>query len=78
MRVDEIWLFEAADEDAAVRILAAAQARIEARREEMEGYLPDQYELTRHAAAVREGRYAALFITATSGKMAQDFRQAVQ
>jgi len=78
VRVDEIWLFEAADEEAAVRILAAAQARIEARREEMEDYLPDQYEITRHAVAVREGRYAALFIAASSGKMAQDFRQAVQ
>jgi hypothetical protein len=78
VRVDEIWLFEAADEEAAVRILAAAQARIEARREEMEDYLPDQYEITRHAVAVREGRYTALFIAATSEKMAQDFRQAVQ
>ena len=78
VRVDEIWLFEAADEEAAVRILAAAQARIEARREEMEDYLPDQYEITRHAVAVREGRYTALFIAASSGKMAQDFRQAVQ
>ena len=73
VRVDEIWLFEAADEEAAVRILAAAQARIEARREEMEDYLPDQYEITRHAVAVREGRYAALFIGPTSEEQAAAF-----
>ena len=73
VRVDEIWLFEAADEEAAERILAAAQARIEARSEEMEDYLPDQYEITRHAVAVREGRYAALFIGPTSEEQARAF-----
>lgn len=77
VRVDEIWLFEAADEEAALRILAAAQARIEARSEEMKDYLPDQYEITRHAVAVREGRYVSLFIIPGSEEQAGIFSRTV-
>ena len=75
--VDELWLFEATDETSAKQIYAASLARIAARSEEIKGYLPEQYETVRHARAVCEGRYVALFIAPESGELASAFSQAV-
>ena len=77
VRVDELWLFEAVDDDAAVRIYDAATQRIAARAEETKGYLPDQYEITRHAVAVRERQYVGLFIGPASEEQASAFSEAI-
>lgn len=77
VRADEIWLVEAVDEEAAQRIEALAEARLEQRKGEMENYLPDQYAVLCDAQLIREGRYVALFVAPESKGMADVFRSAL-
>ncbi len=76
LRVDEIWLIEAADENAAAGILKAAQGRIEQLCGETENYLPDQYAVAREGQAIQKGKCVALFISPDSAAMAELFEAA--
>ena len=78
LRVDEIWLIEAADEKAAEALLATARSRIEQVCAEQENYLPDQYAVAKNAQALRIGRSVALFISPNAKEMAQLFTKAFQ
>ena len=77
LRVDEIWLFEAADEAAAEEILALALARIQQVCTETENYLPDQYAVAREGRALRIGTFVALFISPDAAEMEEIFRGAL-
>ena len=76
MRVDEIWLVEAADEDAAQAVQELAQARVTQVCAETENYLPDQYAVASQARIVCIGRYVALFISPDASAMEDLFRAA--
>ena len=78
LRVDEIWLIEAADEDAAQAILALAENRVAQVCAETENYLPDQYAVAKDARTVRIGRYVALFISPDAEQMESIFRKALE
>ncbi len=76
LRVDEIWLVEAADEDAAQAIADLANARVQQLATETENYLPDQYAVVSQARVLRIGSYAALFISPDAAQMEELFRAA--
>lgn len=76
LRVDEIWLIEAADEKAAEELLASARSRIEQVCAETQNYLPDQYAVAKDGQALRIGCSVALFISPDAGEMAQIFTKA--
>ena len=76
LRVDEIWLIEAADEKAAEELLAAARSRIEQVCAETKDYLPDQYAVAQGAQALRIGSSVALFLSPDAKEMAQIFTKA--
>ena len=78
LRVDEIWLIEAADEKAAEELLAMARSRIEQVCAEQKEYLPDQYAVAKTAEALRVGSNVALFISPAAKEMAQLFTKAFQ
>lgn len=78
LRVDEIWLIEAADEKAAEQILAAARSRIEQVCSETENYLPDQYAVAKNGEALQIGSSVALFLSPDAKEMANLFTQAFQ
>ena len=78
LRVDEIWLIEAADEKAAEELLAMARSRIEQVCAEQKEYLPDQYAVAKTAEALRVGSSVALFISPAAKEMAQLFTKAFQ
>ena len=76
LRVDEIWLIEAADAKTAEAILAAARSRIEQVCAETENYLPDQYAVARGAEALRIGNSVGLFLSPDAKAMAELFTKA--
>lgn len=76
LRVDEIWLIEAADEKAAEAILATARSRIEQICTETENYLPDQYAVAKAAQALRIGNSVGLFVSPDAKAMADLFTKA--
>ena len=76
LRVDEIWLIQAADEGAAEQLLALAQSRLDQLAAETENYLPDQYAVVRDSRALRVGTYVALLISPDAAEMEELFRGA--
>ena len=69
VRADEIWLIEAVDSDAGNRIFEMAQIRIEEKLQQLENYLPDQYEIVKNSTLLRENNTIALFISPDADKM---------
>ena len=76
VRVDEIWVFKAADEAAAERILHTAEFRMEYRAQETRDYFPDQYLVVQLAECVQKGNVVALFISPESEEMAETLSKA--
>ena len=76
LRVDEIWLIEAADAKTAEAILVSARSRIEQICTETENYLPDQYAVARGAEALRIGNSVGLFLSPDAKAMAELFTKA--
>lgn len=59
----EIVLVEAASEDSAEEVEAKLQSRLDARRNEFNGYLPDQYAVVEKSEVKRDGVYVRLIIS---------------
>ena len=78
LRVDEIWLVEAADEDGAKAVQDLARARVEQICAETQDYLPDQYAVAKEARIVTVGRFVALFVSPDAAEMENLFRQALE
>ena len=49
---DELWLIEATDQEAADRIEALAQNRVQQKAAELENYLPGQYQVVQQAQLI--------------------------
>ena len=73
LRVDEIWLIEAADEDAAKQLEELAASHRDQVCAETENYLPEQYAVARDARILREGKNLALFLSPDAAAMEKQF-----
>lgn len=60
---NEIVLVKAKDEDSAKEVETKLQNRLDARRNELNGYLPDQYEIVEKSEVKRDGVYVRLIIS---------------
>ena len=60
---NEIVLVKAKDEDSAAEVETKLQNRLDARRNELNGYLPDQYEIVEKSEVKRDGVYVRLIIS---------------
>lgn len=60
---NEIVLVKAKDEDSAKDVETKLQSRLDARRNELNGYLPDQYEIVEKSEVKRDGVYVRLIIS---------------
>lgn len=78
MRADEVWLIEAKDETALETLRQLAQTRIEAKLDETESYVPDQYGIVEKAELLVKGRYLALLISPDVSALKAGFEAAFQ
>lgn len=60
---DEIIIIEAVDAATATKILEGAQARLEDKLRQAEGYLPEEYAVIEQGVVRKDGNYVALFVT---------------
>lgn len=60
---NEIVLIKAKDEDSAAEVETKLQNRLDARRNELNGYQPDQYEIVEKSEVKRDGVYVRLIIS---------------
>lgn len=63
LRTDELWLIEAASEEALARIEAMAQTRLTAKAEESQSYSPEQYAIVQKAEIIKTGNYFILVVS---------------
>lgn len=63
LRADELWVIEAQDEAAMEKLQKMANSRIQAKLDETESYVPDQYVIVQKAAVITNGLYLALIIS---------------
>ena len=68
---DELWLIEATDKEAADRIEALAQNRLQQKAAELENYLPEQYQVVQQAQLSREGNCVVLLISPLAKELAK-------
>ncbi len=78
MRADEIWLIEARDDAALETLKELAQTRIQAKLDETESYVPDQFLIVQKAQVVTNGRYLALVISPEVDTLIAAFQAAFQ
>ena len=67
---DELWLIEARDKEAADRIEALAQNRLQQKAAELENYLPEQYQVVQQAQLSREGNCVVLLVSPLAKELA--------
>ena len=75
LKTDEIWLMEAKDADAAKKIVAAANNRLETKGAESETYSPEQYAVVQQAKLLQKDNYIALIVSPDVDALAAAFRQ---
>lgn len=75
LKTDEIWLMEAKDADAAKKIVAAANNRLQTKGAESETYSPEQYAVVQQAKLLQKGNYIALIVSPDVDALAAAFRQ---
>lgn len=78
MRADEIWLIEAKDDAAMENLTALAQTRIQAKLDETESYVPDQFLIVQKAEVLTNGRYLALLVSPDVDALKAGFEAAFQ
>ncbi len=61
---DEIVIIEAIDASTAAKILEGAEARLEDKLRQAEGYLPEEYAIIEQGVVRKDGNYVALIVTA--------------
>ena len=77
MKADELWLLEAADDEAMERLVELAEQRMEAKAQETKDYNPAQYEIVMQGQILTSGRYLALIVTPEVEKAVRLFQEAV-
>lgn len=78
LRADEVWLIEAKDETALETLKQLGQTRIQAKLDETETYVPDQYLIVQKAEILTNGLYLALLISPDVETLKAEFEAAFQ
>ena len=68
---DEIILIEAASEDAAAYIKDILDARYEAKLNETENYLPDEYAIIKECSVTVNGNYLAMIVAPNAAELVE-------
>lgn len=77
LKADEVWLIQAKDDAAMTRLQELAQTRLQAKQDELEFYLPEEYLVAKEGKILTSGHYLALLISPDVDTMAAAFESAV-
>ena len=76
LRADEIWLIEATDTDALDRLIALANNRLTAKKEEASFYSPDQFAICEDGRILTSGLYMAFIVSPEADALEKAFLDA--
>ncbi len=78
LQADEIWLIEAADEEALSSLKTLAENRLRAKMEESSFYSPDQYAICEDGRIITNGLYLALIVSPDADAIEAAFKDAMK
>lgn len=73
LRVDEVWLIEAADADSLHTLQTLAQNRLESQKDIYQSYAPDQYAILEQGVIRTAGNYLAFVVSENAGQLVDLF-----
>ena len=74
IKCDEIIMIEAASDEALEKISTALNNRLEDVKNQMNNYLPDEYEIASKCKVETVGNYVVLFISPDAQRMTEIFK----
>ena len=77
IKADEIVLVEAVDADAAARVQAILEGRLQDKLNELENYLPGEYAVAKACAVEAEGCFVAMIVAPNAGELTDLYRQGI-
>ena len=72
---DEVVLIEAVNADAAARVKTALDARYQAKLNETENYLPDEYAIVKTCSVTAEGNYVAMIVASNAADLTKIYSE---
>ena len=77
IKADEIVLVEAVDDEAAQRVQAILEERLEDKLNELDGYMPEEYAVAKACAVEAEGCFVAMIVAPNADALTELYRQAI-
>ena len=78
IKCDEIVLVEAVDAAAAGRVKSALDARYQAKLNEMDGYLPDEYAIVKECSVTTSGNYVSMIVGPNAKEQTKIYEEALK
>lgn len=78
IKCDEIILIEAASSDAAARVKTALDNRYQAKLNETENYLPDEYAIIKTCSVTTNGNFVAMIVAANAADLTKTYTDSLQ
>lgn len=78
IKCDEIILIEAAGSDAAARVKTALDNRYQAKLNETENYLPDEYAIIKTCSVTVNGNFVAMIVAANAADLTKTYTDSLQ
>lgn len=78
LQADEIWLIEAADEEALATLKTRAENRLRAKMEEASFYSPTQYAICEDGRIITHGLYLAFIVSPDADSFEAAFKEAME
>lgn len=75
---DEIILFEATDEEAAGRLKAILDARYQAKLDEMENYLPEQFAIIQQCGVEQNGNFVSMIVSPDAQRLVALYEESIR
>ena len=72
---DEVVLVEAVNADAAARVKTALDNRYQAKLNETENYLPDEYAVIKTCSVTMDGNYVAMIVAPNAEELTKIYRE---
>lgn len=78
IKADEIVLVEAVDADAAARVQEALDNRYQAKLNELENYLPEEYAVVKACSVAVEGNYVSMIVAPNADDLVKLYSEGIQ
>ena len=78
IKCDEIVMIEAVDASAAGRVKSALDNRYQAKLNEMENYIPEEYAVIKECSVTASGNFVAMIVSRNAAELTKTYAEAIK